>query len=236
MGQSNLTLYVKRMIPSLILMALMTYGIYAENVWLQYGSIFLVLLGQIIYQSVKTFRSRYLIENNINEAHRVMNKKLVLKVTKDEIVKAKQKGKRIGGVSPKTSLLLIVPFTIFLITGYVLSIMFHDGLPRWQSYLIAFLVTMPVSTVISIKSGLGSTTRITSPNSYYVSNKGIVFEQMGRFFIMRYPLINLAVNEESNCLEVEGAPTKTTLIPSRLRLFSKDVRMLKKILTPFIKT
>lgn len=232
MDRKNLTQYVKRMIPSLLLMGLITYGIKEQNPWFQYGSILFLLVGQMVYQSIKTLRSRPVIDANLEEARKVMRRKIMLEVTKDEVTKAKQKGKSVGGISPKISLLFIVPIVIFMATGYILSIII-PGIPRWQSYLVGFLVTMPVSMILSIKLGLGSTPT-ASPSFYYVSERGIVFEQMGQFFILRYPIVDLIVKEESNCVEVEGQPTKSAVIPNKVRLFNKDVKKLQRLLTRFV--
>jgi len=240
MGQRNLTVYVKRMIPSLLFMGLITYGIKEENPWLQYGSIPLVIVGTMVYQSFKTLRSRPSINANLEEARRVMRRKLVLEVTKDEVTKAKQKGKSVGlGMSSTTSLTLIVPFIIFLATGYILSLLSEQqiipNIERWQSHLVAFLLTLPASTILSTKSGLGSAAPTASPSTYYVSETGIVFEQMGQFYILRYPIVDLVVKEESNCVEVEGQPTDATLIPNKVRLFNRDVKKLQRLLARFMK-
>ena len=237
MGQSNLTLYVKRMIPSLLFMGLITYGIKEENPWLQYGSIVLIFVGLIVYQSIKTLRSRPAIEANLEEAHRVMRRRLILEVTKDEVKKAKQRGKSVDGISPKI-FLLFVPYVIYVATGFIISILSEQqiipDIPRWQSYLVAFLVTMPVSTILSIKSGSGSATPTRSPSSYYVSERGIAFEHTGQFYILHYPIVDLVVKEESNCVEVEGQPTNSAIIPNKIRLFNRDAKRLQRLLTRFM--
>ncbi len=234
MRQKGLTQYVNRMIPSLLLMGLITYGIKEDNVWLQYGSIGLILVGQIMYTSLKTVRSRPAIEANQREAQRVVRGKIILEVDRDEISKAKERGKSIGiGMSPGIIALLIVPLVIFFVSGYILSIIF-PGTPRWQSFLIGFLLTMPVSLIISVRSGLGSMTPTIAPSSYYVSEGGIAFEQMGQYFILHYPIVDMVVKEESNCVEVEGQPAGSTIIPSKIRLFNRDAKKLQRLLTRFI--
>jgi uncharacterized membrane protein len=213
-------------------MSLITYGIKEENTWLQYGSIVLLLVGQIVYQSIQAVRSGPTIEANTMEANRVMNRKILLKVTDAEVSKAKQRGKKIGGMGPKMGLMFIVPFLIFMVTGFVLSFLI-PGIPRWQSYLIAFLVTMPFSLMLQMRLGMGSTP-IQSPNSYTVGEKGLVFPHMGRVFLLRYPLVTLTLNEEANCVEVEGQPTHTTIIPNKLRLFYENAKQLRKLLHQFV--
>lgn len=233
MVQNSLILYVKRMIPSLLVMGLITYGIKEGNPMIQYGSIALILVGQLVYQSFKVMRSKPDIEANMSEARRVARRKHLLAVTRSEIEKAKERGKGVRGVSSTMYLLLILPLVIFLATGYILGIIF-PGIPSWQTYLVGFIFTMPVSMAISVRSGLGSPMPTASPSTYYINEKGIVFEHMGRFYILHYPLVKMDVKEESNCLEVEGQPTEASIIPSKVRLFSRDVRKLQKILKRFM--
>ena len=235
MSQSKIPNYLRRMIPSLLLMVVMTYGIKEGKPWIQYGSIILLLVGQMVYQGAKALRSRPVVDANLDEARRVSRRKLLLTVTMNEITKAKDEGKSIGGMSPKISLLLIVPLAVFLATGYVLSILFED-IPQWQSYVVGFLLTMPISIALQMKMGLGSTTPTVTPNTYYVSEKGIVFEHMRQYYILHYPLVNMEVKQESNCIEIEGQPTNASIIPNKLRLFNRDVKKLQRLLTRFIET
>jgi len=232
MSQSNIPHYLKRMIPSLLLMVVMTYGIKEGNPWIQYGSIALLLVGQMVYQGAKAMRSRSVVDANLDEARRASRRNLLLTVTMNEITKAKDEGKSIGGMSPKLSLLLVVPLAVFLATGYILSILV-PGIPQWQSYVVGFLFTMPISLALQMKMGLGSTTPTANPNTYYVSEKGIVFEHMRQYYILHYPLVNLEVKQESNCIEIEGQPTNAPMIPNKVRLFNRDVKKLQRLLTRF---
>jgi uncharacterized membrane protein len=220
------------MIPSFLMMILITYGIKEQNPWLQYGSILLLFAGTILYQGIQAARSRDEIDANHDEARKVMRQKGILEVKRDEVTSAKRSGKSIGGLSPTTSLVFILPLIIFMATGYLLSQLVQDIEP-WQSYLVGFLITMPVSTILSIKTGLGSMTPTISPNVYYVSDKGIVFEQMNQHYILHYPIVTMELKEESNCVEVQGQPTKSPLIPNRIRLFNKDAKKLQRLLTRF---
>jgi len=235
MSQRNLTQYAKRMVPSLLLMVLITYGIKEEIPWLQYGSIVILLVGQMGYQVLKTVRSKPQIDANLEEARKASRRKLLLRVTKSEIDSAKERGKSIGGMSPKMSLMFIVPLAIYLATGYILSFLI-PGIPRWQSYLAGFLITMPVSMTLQAKMGFSSMTSVASPNTYSVGEKGIIFEHLGQYHILHFPLVNLEVKEESNCIEVEGPPTKTAMIPNKIRLFNKDVKKLQNLLKRHMET
>ena len=221
------------MVPSLLLMVLITYGIKEEIPWLQYGSIVILLAGQMGYQVIKTVRSKPMMDANVEEARKASRRKILLKVTKSEIDTAKARGKAIGGMSPKMSLMFVVPLAMYLGSGYVLSY-FIPGIPRWQSYLVGFLITMPVSMTLQAKMGVSSMTSVASPNTYSIGEKGIIFEHMGQYHILNVPFLNLEVKEESNCIEVEGHPTKTSMIPNKVRLFNGDLKRLQNLLKRFI--
>jgi uncharacterized membrane protein len=221
------------MVPSLLLMVLITYGIKEDIPWLQYGSIVILLAGQMGYQVIKTVRSKPMMDANVEEARKASRRKILLRVTKSEIDTAKARGKAIGGMSPKMSLMFVVPLVMYLGSGYVLSY-FIPGIPRWQSYLVGFLITMPVSITLQAKMGVSSMTSVASPNTYSIGEKGIIFEHMGQYYILNFPFVNLEVKEESNCIEVEGHPTKTSMIPNKVRLFNGDLKKLQNVLKRFI--
>lgn len=232
---ADITAYIKRIIPSLLLMGLITYGMREKNPWIQYGSIFLLLIGQMMFQGFKTIRSKPVIDANIEEARRMMRRKLILEVGTGEVSRAKQTGKTVGGFSPKMSIILIVPLVIFLVTGYLLNnVIFPGQLEDWQSYAIGFIITMPISTILSFRMGLGSPTLTANPSSYYIGEKGIVYEHMGQYYVMRYPLVNVVVNEESNCLEIEGQPSNAPMIPTKVRLYNLSLNKLHRLLSRFM--
>ena len=174
-----------------------------------------------------------MMDANVEEARKASRRKILLKVTKSEIDTAKARGKAIGGMSPKMSLMFVVPLVMYLGSGYVLSY-FIPGIPRWQSYLVGFLITMPVSMTLQAKMGVSSMTSVASPNTYSIGEKGIIFEHMGQYHILNVPFLNLEVKEESNCIEVEGHPTKTSMIPNKVRLFNGDLKRLQNLLKRFI--
>jgi uncharacterized membrane protein len=84
--------------------------------------------------------------------------------------------------------------------------------------------------------GLGSPMQVGSPNTYSVSEKGIIFEHLGNHHLLHFPIVNLEVKEESNCIEVEGPPTNTTMIPNKIRLFNRNVKKLQNLLKRYIET
>jgi len=222
------------MVPSLLLMVLITYGIKEEIAWLQYGSIIILLAGQMGYQVLKTVRSKPQIDANVEDARKASRRKILLRVTKSEIDSAKARGKAIGGMSPKMSLMFVIPLAMYLGSGYVLNMVFGDAIQRWQSYLVGFIITMPVSMALQAKMGVSSMTSVASPNTYSIGEKGIIFEHMGQYHILNFPFVNLEVKEESNCIEVEGHPTTTSMIPNKVRLFNGDLKKLQNLLKRYI--
>jgi uncharacterized membrane protein len=230
---ADISAYARRMIPSFGLMILITAGMYFENSLLQYGSIFLMLGGQIAWQSVKTIRSRPIMDANLDEARRTMKRKLILEADKSDVSRARDRGKPISTFTPRMSLLLILPLVIFLVSGQVLNIVI-PGIPSWQSYAIGFLITMPISTILSFRMGMGTATQTGNPNSYAISEKGIVFEHMGQYYILRYPLLKVTEIEESNCLEVEGQNSQSPIIPSKIRLYNQDLKKVQRALARFV--
>ncbi|MCW3988023.1 MAG: DUF2208 family protein, partial [Candidatus Bathyarchaeota archaeon] len=87
---------------------------------------------------------------------------------------------------------------------------------------------------LQAKMGVSSMTSVASPNTYSIGEKGIIFEHMGQYHILNVPFLNLEVKEESNCIEVEGHPTKTSMIPNKVRLFNGDLKRLQNLLKRFI--
>jgi hypothetical protein len=174
------------MVPSLLLMVLITYGIKEDIPWLQYGSIIILLGAQMGYQVLKTVRSKPQIDANLEEARKASRRKPLLMVTKSEIDTAKERGKSIGGMSPKMSLMFVVPLAIFLGTGYILSFLV-PGIPRWQSYLVGFLITMPVSMALQTKFGFSSATQIGSPIHILLARRELSLNTWGNTTSSTFP-------------------------------------------------
>jgi len=225
--------YLKRLATSVLIMVLITYGMYSKNSWLQYGSIFIIIGVQMGYQILKNIRAGPLVNSNMEEAARSYRDKALFSVKESEVNRAKEGGKGGGGsgLGMGTMGLLFVPILIFIGTGQVLGILF-PGIPSWQSYAVGFLISMPFSLFLQARSGISRGLMVT-PKSYQVSRKGIVFDYSGRSYIIYFPLEKIDMKKERNCLEVEGKTTKTTVIPNRLKLFTKDVNKLQKILVKY---
>ena len=94
---------------------------------------------------------------------------------------------------------------------------------------------MPFSIFLQARSGVSRGLMVT-PKSYQISRKGIVFDYSGRSYIMHFPIEKINIKKEGKCLEVEGKPTQTTVIPNRVKLFTKDVNKLHKILKSHIES
>jgi uncharacterized membrane protein len=211
-------------------MVLITYGMYTENSWLQYGSIFIIIGLQLGYQILKNIRAGPLVNANMEEAARSYRDKTLFSVKESGVSIAKEGAKGGGGsgMGMSTMGLMFVPLLIFIGTGQILGI-FFPGIPRWQSYAVGFLISMPFSLFLQARSGISKGLMIT-PKSYHVSRKGIVFDYSGRSYIIYFPLEKINLKKEGNHIEVEGKPSKTTVIPNRLKLFTKDINKLQKIL------
>lgn len=240
--QFNIIQYLKTMSLSIMIMLLVAFGMATGNSLIQYGSILIVLGGQMAYQMFKSVRSAPLLNVNMMDAEKAKDGKLLFKTHENEVLKIKKDVGDPGnmGISSKALLLMFLPLIIFIAAGYLLGII-APGLPRWQSYLIAFFVTLPVSTIITIKIGVSFSGPVASPNTYCISEKGIVFEyimpgNISRSFILPFPLKKLNVNVEKKLIEVEGQSSKSAIIPSRLRLFNNDVDQLQRILLRFAET
>lgn len=234
MDSKKLFHYFKSMGTSLIIMVLITYGMAIQNPWIQYGSVFIVFALQMGYVVIRSIRAAPMIKSNEEEAIRAKNSKPLLKVSKQDVTKAKAGVKGVGGtgLGLKTLPMLIVPLVIFMGSGYVLRLLFPE-IPPWQSFAIGFLLTMPFSMILTAKMGMRSSP-IATPESYLVTRKGIVFDQMGRSFILQFPLKKVKLEKEKHFLEVEGQSSKTPMIPERVRLFNDKLNKLNTILIRFI--
>lgn len=230
MVSNNAFQYLKRIATSVLIMVLITYGMYTENPWLQYGSIFIIIGLQMGYQILKNIRAGPLVNSNMEEAARSYRDKALFSVKESGVNIAKEGAKGGGGagMGMSTMGLMFVPLLIFIGTGQVLGI-FFPGIPSWQSYAVGFLISMPFSLFLQARSGISKGLMVT-PKSYHISRKGVVFDYSGRSYIIYFPLAKINVKKEGNHIEVEGKPSKTTVIPNRLKLFTKDLNKLQKIL------
>jgi len=238
MASGGIIQYLKMMAPSILIMLLIAYGMATENPWLQYGSILIIMGIQLIYQTIKSIRAAPMLDTNMKAAEKAKGGRLLLTAAEREVTEVKKQAKNAGeiGMGSRTLLILLVPLAIFLATSQILSVV-TPTIPRWQSYLIGFLLSLPASTITTMKMGVNpSTGPAVSPNSYYVSERGIIFDYMGRSFILVFPIKKLNVKKENKLIEVEGQPTKSLFIPNRLRLFNQDVDQLQRILTRFTET
>ena len=230
--------YLKTMSLSIVIMLLVAFGMATENSWIQYGSILIVIGGQMAYQMFKSIRSAPMLNVNMMDAEKAKSGKLLFKTSENEVRKIKSYVGDAGdmGISSKTLPLMFAPLIIFIVAGYLLGII-APAILRWQSYLIAFFVTLPVSSIITIKMGVSTSSGpVSSPDTYCISEKGIVFEHMGRSFILVFPLKKLKVKAEKKLIEVEGQSTKSAMIPNKLRLFNNDVDQLQRTLLRFTET
>ena len=232
-ASDNALHYLKRIGTSVLIMVLITYGMYTQNPWLQYGSIFIIIGLQMGYQILKNIRASPLVNANMEEAARSYRDKALFSVKESEVNRAKAGATDGGGsgMGMSTMGLLLVPLFIFIVTGQVLGIVF-PGIPSWQSYAVGFLISMPFSLFLQARSGI-SRGIIVTPKNYRINRKGIVFDYSGRSYILYFPLDKITIKKEGNNIEVEGKPSETTVIPNRLKLFTTDLNKLQKILVRY---
>lgn len=230
MKMEDIIRVIRRMSVSIAMMLLITYGMATQHPWLQPHWIILAVLGiQFGYQMVKTARSSRKVEANVREASRAKRGIILFKASEREVTRAKENvdtgEMRMGS---KMLIMLLVPLTIFIGSGYLLSIIF-PGIERWQSYMIGFMLSMPVSTILTFRMGTSPGTMVTTPSSYMVSKSGIAFENLGQSFLLRFPLKQVNVQKTKNYIETEGE-TEAPLIPNKLRLFTENITKLHSIL------
>ena len=232
---STIGKYARTMAPSFLVLFFIAYGMATQNSWFQFGGVFIVLALQLGYQIFKSARASPIISANVQEAARAKRGKLLFTASEQEIstVSAADKGSGEGLQAGKMMLLLFVPTAILFGTTYVIGILF-PGVPYWQSFVVGFLISMPVSAALTSRTGLSQGGPMVTPNSYIVTEKGITFDQMKRSFILRFPLKKASLGRGGNAVEVEGF-TEASLIPNRLKLYTQKADELFKILSSRIK-
>ena len=228
--------YLRTIWPSFLILILIAYGMATGNVWIQFGGLFIVLGIQMGYQVYKGVKSGPALEANVKEAVRAKRSKVLQYMSDVDVRAAKMAAGSSGQRSEAMRLvgMLVIPLGIFFGTTQLIHILWPET-PPWQSYVVAFLLSMPVSAVFMAKSGLpGGAPRVT-PSSYLVTERGIVFDQMGRSLIVKFPLVKVEKGKDGSSVEVEGVK-ENDLIPYRLKLHTDKADELLRILTPRVKT
>ncbi len=221
---------LRSMSMSTVMMLLITYGMASKNPLIQPLWIFMGMLAlQFGYQIFKSARSGKAMELNMRDATRTKKGVILFQASERDVNEAKENSKGSGEKSTgiKLGLMFLAPLAIFMGSGYVLGTLVPEIEP-WQSYMIAFLLTMPVSTVLTVKMGANPGMTAT-PNAYIVGDKGIAFDHLGQPFIVRFPLTKLNIQKEKGFIEVESK-AETSMIPNKLKLFTNKVDQLSKVL------
>lgn len=233
---STVSKYARTMAPSFLVLFFIAYGMATQNSWFQFGGVFIVLALQLGYQLFKSARASPIISANIQEAARAKRVKPLLTVSEQEVstVSAADKGSGESLQAGKMMLLLFVPAAILFGTTFLIGTLF-PGVPYWQSFVVGFLVSMPVSAALTSRTGISQGGPMVTPTSYIVTEKGIAFDQMKRSFILRFPLKKVSLGKGGNAVEVEGF-TEAPLIPNRLKLYTQKADELLKILGSHIKS
>ncbi len=225
------------MAVSLVWMALYTYGLYTEIQWFQWGSIILFVIITLVYGMWKNARAMPSIRANMEGAERAMRGRILFEAKTAEVDESRVRARDMGDAKMGANMALtIAPLIIFLGAGYVIGLVM-PGIKPWMTFLISFLLTIPFSLALSLRGGtrgLGVSSSIT-PRSYSVTERGIVLRQMGGLYLLPFPVKSLKVDEEKGIVEVECQPTKIPTVPSKARLFARDVERLTDILSRFLK-
>ena len=220
------------MAPSFLILIMMAYGMSTGNTWFQYGGIVLVLGAQIAWQVYKSVKSGPAMDSNMKEAARARRSKALHYVSDKDVRAAQMAGGSSGAMSQAAGMMgmLLVPLMVFFGINYLMGIVWPDTLP-WQRYVTGFLLSMPVSAVFMARSGMqGGGTPPVTPSSYVVTERGIVFDQMGRSLMVKFPLTKVErAKKNTNCVEVEGIK-EADMIPNKLKLYTDKADDLLRIL------
>jgi hypothetical protein len=228
--------YLKTLIPSFIIMMAFSYGMATGNALVQWGGFLLVFGAQMGWQLYKGAKSGPAMDANMKEAYRAKRSKVLQYVSERDVRAAQVAGGSSGQMSQSVRMMggLLVPLIVFFGTTYfIIPAFWHDVLP-WQSYVVGFLASMPFSAIFMIKSGLPQGAPQITPSTYVVTERGIVFDQMGRSIIVKFPLTK-AEKGKGNCVEVEGIK-EGQLIPNRLKLYTDKADELLRILRPRVRS
>ena len=172
----NVKNYLRTTAQSFLVLVMIAYGMATGNVWIQFGGIFVVLGIQVGYQLYKGAKSGSGMEANMKEAARARRSKALLYMSQQDVRSAQMAAGSSGLRSETMSMvgMLIVPLAIFFGVTYLVAY-FWPETPQWQSYVAAFLLTMPVNAVFMARSGFEAGTPRRTPSSYLVTERGIVF-------------------------------------------------------------
>lgn len=227
--------YLRSMSLSILMMLLLTYGMATKSPLLNPTYIILIVLAlQFGYQMVKSTRSRGKVEANVQDAARVKRGVPLFAASEKDVKKAKEdsKGPNEMSMGMKMMVMLLAPLVIFIGSGYLLS-MLIPGIEQWQSYMIGFILSMSVSTVLTFRMKALPGAAAITPNAYTINERGIAFDHMSQAFIVRFPLTKLNVQKEKNFIEAEGK-AEAPVIPNKLRLFTDKIDQLEKLLTKHV--
>ena len=227
--------YLRTIAPSFLVLIMMAYGMATHNVWIQFGGVFLVLGVQMGFQMYKGVKSGPALEANVREAVKAKRMRALMYMSEQDVRSAQLAGGSGGQRSEGMKMIgmLVVPLGIFFGTTYLVG-HFWPETPPWQSYVAAFLLSMPASAVFTARSGMPGAAPRTTPSSYLVTERGIVFDQMGRSFIVRFPLARAEKGKDGSSVEVEGVK-ESDMIPFRLKLHTDKADELVRLLSPRVK-
>jgi hypothetical protein len=229
--------YLRQTAPSFLIIFMMAYGMAVGNSMLSWAGFILVFGAQMGWQVYKSAKSRPLLETNVKEAARAKRSRALLYMSPEDVRSAQMAAGSSAQMTGAMKMIgpMLAPLAVFFGVNYLVGLLW-PGTPQWQSYVSAALLSIPVSAVVMARSGtqLGGPPRVT-PSAYLVSERGIIFDQMGRSLILRFPLKKAEKGREANCVEVDGLK-ENDLVPYRLKLCTDKVEELVKLLAPRVET
>lgn len=223
------------MAPSFLILITIAYGMSSGNTWIQYGGIILVIGSQMGWQLYKGVKSGPAMDSNMKEAARARRSKALHYVSDIDVRAAQRAGGSSESMSQAAGMIgmILVPLMVFFGTSYVMGIVWPDPVTLpWQRYVAGFLLSMPVSLVFTARSGMQSSgAPPVTPSSYVVTERGIIFDQMGRSLMVKFPLTKVErAKKNTNCVEVEGIK-EADMIPNKLKLYTNKADDLLRILS-----
>jgi hypothetical protein len=228
----NVKGYLRTAAPSFLIIFMMAYGMAVKNSMISWAGFILVFGVQMGWQIYKSVKSQPLVESNVKEAARAKRSRALLYMSPEDVRSAQLAAGSSAQMTGAIKMIgpMLAPLAMFFGVNYLVGFLWPST-PDWQKYISAALLSIPVSAVLMARSGMQGGVPRATPSAYLVTERGIVFDQMGRSLILRFPLKRAEKGREANCVEVDGLK-ENDLVPHRLKLCTDKVEELVKLLAP----
>jgi len=224
--------YLRTIAPSFLIIFMMAFGMAVGNSMISWAGFVLIFGVQMGWQIYKSVKSGPLVESNVKEAARAKRSRALLYMSEEDVRSAQLAAGSSAQMTGAIKMIgpMLAPLAMFFGVNYLVGFLW-PGTPDWQKYVAAALLSMPVSAVLMARSGMQGGIPRATPSAYLVTERGIVFDQMGKSLILRFPLKKAEKGREANCVEVDGLK-ENDLVPHRLKLCTDKVEELVKLLAP----